>query len=223
MAQQPWCAVTRSQSPQRDELRNALILILPICTLPISMDSLLLSIYSVLIARKYACWHMASVGSLGILLGMAWTSYCSPRNQSPPLPQTTSVQTTTDKQPLPDSDTDTDSDDDDNGERVHKMVLCVRTDLGMGKGKIAAQCCHAAVAAVLSAQQSAPQALRKWEKYGAAKVALKCASEQDLLDLYSRARSKDLIAELIEDAGRTQIEAGSRTVLAIGPGILELI
>lgn len=29
--------------------------------------------------------------------------------------------------------------------RNHKMVFVVRTDLGMGKGKIAAQCCHAAV------------------------------------------------------------------------------
>lgn len=29
--------------------------------------------------------------------------------------------------------------------RNHKMVLVVRNDLGMGKGKMAAQCCHAAV------------------------------------------------------------------------------
>lgn len=26
-----------------------------------------------------------------------------------------------------------------------KMIMVARTDLGMGKGKIAAQCCHAAV------------------------------------------------------------------------------
>ena len=27
----------------------------------------------------------------------------------------------------------------------YKMVLCVNQELGMGKGKLAAQCCHAAV------------------------------------------------------------------------------
>jgi hypothetical protein len=32
----------------------------------------------------------------------------------------------------------------------YKMVLCVNTELKMTKGKIAAQCCHAAVAVVLS-------------------------------------------------------------------------
>ena len=38
-----------------------------------------------------------------------------------------------------------------------KMVLVVRQDLGMGKGKIAAQCCHAAVDCVQIAAAKQPR------------------------------------------------------------------
>lgn len=43
------------------------------------------------------------------------------------------------------------------------------------------------------------------------------------LELQKQARSIGLVSKSIIDAGRTQIEAGSRTVLAIGPGPVELI
>lgn len=38
------------------------------------------------------------------------------------------------------------------------------------------------------------------------------------LELQKQARKSGLVAQSIMDAGRTQIAAGSRTVLAIGPG-----
>jgi PTH2 family peptidyl-tRNA hydrolase len=37
--------------------------------------------------------------------------------------------------------------------------------------------------------------------------------------MQKKARELGLVACSIKDAGRTQIEAGSRTVLAIGPGM----
>ncbi|KAJ3167521.1 hypothetical protein HDU87_001494 [Geranomyces variabilis] len=117
-----------------------------------------------------------------------------------------------------------DSTDDNTGAaREHKMVLVVRTDLGMTKGKLAAQCCHAAVAAVSTARRRCPETLRRYQRHGAAKVALKCSSEEELLTLYAQARSAGLIAEYIEDAGRTQIPEGSRTVLAIGPAPIKQV
>ena len=96
----------------------------------------------------------------------------------------------------------------------HKMVMVVRMDLKMGKGKVAAQCCHAAVACYRRA--SAP-ALRAWYGHGQAKVAVKCKTEADLREIAARAKSLGLVHYVVCDAGRTQIAAGSYTVCGIGP------
>ena len=45
-----------------------------------------------------------------------------------------------------------------------KMVLVVRQDLKMGKGKACAQCAHAAVAAYKKARSSCPEILRRWKR-----------------------------------------------------------
>jgi peptidyl-tRNA hydrolase, PTH2 family len=50
------------------------------------------------------------------------------------------------------------------------------------------------------------------------KVALQAKSEDELLMLQAAAMSLSLTAKLVHDAGRTQIAAGSATVLGIGPG-----
>lgn len=47
------------------------------------------------------------------------------------------------------------------------------------------------------------------------KIALRCSSEEELLTLQAQAQSLNLCARSIQDAGRTQIAAGSRTVLGI--------
>ncbi|KAI8388408.1 peptidyl-tRNA hydrolase PTH2-domain-containing protein [Radiomyces spectabilis] len=105
----------------------------------------------------------------------------------------------------------------------YKMVLVVRQDLGMTKGKIAAQCGHATLACYKAVKKNNPEMLKRWEQSGQAKVALKASSEDQLLELQAIAQSLNLPAQSICDAGRTQIAAGSRTVLGIGPGPVELI
>jgi len=93
----------------------------------------------------------------------------------------------------------------------------VRTDLGMTKGKMAAQCGHATLACYKSAVKHATSLLQRWEYLGQAKVALQCKGEDEILMLQAQAMSLGIIAKVIHDAGRTQIAAGSATVLGIGP------
>ncbi|CAH7688329.1 peptidyl-tRNA hydrolase 2 [Phakopsora pachyrhizi] len=103
-------------------------------------------------------------------------------------------------------------------------VLVVRNDLGMAKGKIASQCSHATLACYKAIRRDDPDMLRRWERNGQTKIALKlklndCETmEDEMLNLKAKARSLGLCAQVIQDAGRTQIKAGSRTVLGIGPG-----
>ncbi|KAI0690677.1 peptidyl-tRNA hydrolase PTH2-domain-containing protein [Cytidiella melzeri] len=104
-----------------------------------------------------------------------------------------------------------------------KLVLVVRTDLKMSSGKIAAQCGHATLACYKSLMKTNPKLVQHWEHTGQAKVALKANSEDELLELEAIAKSLNLCARSIQDAGRTQIAAGSRTVLGIGPGPVELV
>ncbi|KAH6851001.1 peptidyl-tRNA hydrolase PTH2-domain-containing protein [Chaetomium sp. MPI-CAGE-AT-0009] len=117
------------------------------------------------------------------------------------------------------------------GEEECKLVLVVRTDLGMTKGKIAAQCSHATLAcykALVRAAQQAPRSaeariLREWEGAGQAKIAVQVKSEDELIELMGKARSLGVTARVIADQGRTQIAAGSRTVLGVGPAPKSLV
>jgi len=104
-----------------------------------------------------------------------------------------------------------------------KLVLVVRSDLGMTKGKIAAQCSHATLACYKALAKSNPRLLRHWERSGQAKIAVKCDSEEELLLLQATAQSLNICARTIQDAGRTQIAAGSRTVLGVGPAPVRLV
>ncbi|RKP04161.1 hypothetical protein CXG81DRAFT_23267 [Caulochytrium protostelioides] len=107
--------------------------------------------------------------------------------------------------------------------RQYKMVFIVRGDLGMGKGKIAAQVGHACLGAYKNALAYDPEANAIWEKRGQMKVVLRGNGEEELFEKQAEARALGLITELICDAGRTQIAESTYTVLAIGPGPPELI
>ncbi|EPQ60945.1 peptidyl-tRNA hydrolase [Gloeophyllum trabeum ATCC 11539] len=91
----------------------------------------------------------------------------------------------------------------------------------MSAGKIAAH--HATLACYTAMQSSDPELLRRWEHTGQTKVALRCADEDEMQHLQAQAQSLNLCARSIRDAGRTQIAAGSRTVLGIGPGPARLV
>ena len=62
----------------------------------------------------------------------------------------------------------------------YKMVLIVRSDLKMGKGKIGAQCGHASLGTYKVAKKKDPAAVAAWERQGRKKEILKVNSEDEL-------------------------------------------
>ncbi len=98
-----------------------------------------------------------------------------------------------------------------------KLVLCVNMELKMGKGKIAAQCGHATLGAYKLARKYCKTGLISWESSGSAKIALKVEKETEFYELLEKAKLAGIVCYIVEDEGRTQIAAGSRTVLALGP------
>ncbi|KAH9547309.1 hypothetical protein CY35_11G027900 [Sphagnum magellanicum] len=85
-----------------------------------------------------------------------------------------------------------------------KMVLVVRNDLKMGKGKLASQCSHATVGLYKKICNRAPKALQRWEICGQAKVVTKVESEAELLSLQRQARRLKVPSYITTDAGLTQ-------------------
>ncbi len=94
-----------------------------------------------------------------------------------------------------------------------KQVIVVNEQLGLSKGKTAAQAAHASLGAYKKADT---QKRQEWENKGAKKVILASGS-QKLQDLLSDAKYNKLPAYLVKDAGHTEVEPGSKTALAIGP------
>ncbi len=94
-----------------------------------------------------------------------------------------------------------------------KQAIIIRTDLGMQKGKIAAQSAHASIEAMGKTDGAT---VAEWKMQGMKKVVLKVQSEKELLELFMAAK-RELPCALIKDAGLTQIESGSATAVGIGP------
>ena len=96
-----------------------------------------------------------------------------------------------------------------------KLAVVIRTDLGMGRGKIAAQVAHAAVAAVLASPGGS--GLAGWLGDGQPTVVLKVTAAAQLDQVVRQARAAGLPVELVHDAGRTQVAPGTLTCCAVGP------
>lgn len=99
----------------------------------------------------------------------------------------------------------------------YKIVVLVRMDLDMGKGKMAAQVGHASVELALRAQKMDRKSFDAWMSEGQKKVVLKVANRDEMIRYMNEARSNGLYTCIITDAGRTQVEPGSQTCVGIGP------
>ena len=105
-----------------------------------------------------------------------------------------------------------------------KMMIVMRRDLKMRKGKIAAQAGHACIEAILTALQKegrmndfelsengmvlknsekSETPLSEWFGYGCAKICVYVDSEEELLQIADKATERGIIASVITDAGMT--------------------
>ena len=109
------------------------------------------------------------------------------------------------------------------GEFEYKQVIVFRSDLKLGKGKIASQAGHAAVSAAQDAYVHHKKWWEAWLFEGQRKIAVKVQSEKELLELEEQAKDLGLPNALIVDRRLTQIPEGTVTYLVIGPAPAEKI
>lgn len=96
----------------------------------------------------------------------------------------------------------------------YKQVLLVCMNLQLPKGKMAAQCAHAAVEA---AHRASKDVFSAWHQHGMAKIVLKVADEKELYKYIQQAKDSGMATAIITDAGHTVVEPGTVTCGAIGP------
>ncbi len=106
-----------------------------------------------------------------------------------------------------------------------KMMIIMRRDLKMRKGKIASQAGHACIEAILMALQKEGRmndfektddgmllnntgkpvtALSEWFHYGCAKICVYVDSEAELIEIADKAKKMGIISAMITDAGMTR-------------------
>ncbi|KAJ1622227.1 peptidyl-tRNA hydrolase PTH2-domain-containing protein [Pavlovales sp. CCMP2436] len=105
------------------------------------------------------------------------------------------------------------------GEQKLKMMLVVRADLGMGVGKVAAQCAHAAVGLYQQLAASRSSRLSPWAEGGQKKIVVRARDLGEMKRLAAAAVAAGVPHYIVVDAGRTEVVAGSPTVIAIGPAL----
>jgi PTH2 family peptidyl-tRNA hydrolase len=101
-----------------------------------------------------------------------------------------------------------------------KQAIVARTDIGMGDGKLAAQVAHASLKAY---EKAHTKTQREWKDGGQKKVVVKASGESEIHELAEQARREGLPHAVIRDAGHTQLEPGTVTALAVGPGEENLV
>jgi PTH2 family peptidyl-tRNA hydrolase len=120
-----------------------------------------------------------------------------------------------------------------------KQVIVMRTDLGMRKGKMIAQGAHASIAFltmkvrgritdyfnpednplfyVVSPFRVSPEE-KEWMEGRFTKVVVRVESEQELLEIYEKAKAAEVTTHLITDAGLTEFHGElTHTCVGLGP------
>lgn len=100
---------------------------------------------------------------------------------------------------------------------MNKLYVIVSGEVTLSAGKICSQVVHAVLGCI---RKLSPPVKNRWENEGETIVVLKGG---DLVSLKLEAENLGLSTCLVRDAGKTEIESGTITCLAIGPGDNEKI
>ena len=95
------------------------------------------------------------------------------------------------------------------------MVIVVRKDLKLPKGKLAVQASHASVSLAMKAKDT--REYQHWFNSGQKKILVYCENEKQLLIILQKSKDNNLKNSLVIDAGRTVVEPGTKTCIALGP------
>ncbi len=101
-----------------------------------------------------------------------------------------------------------------------KQALVLRTDLDLSAGKAAAQAAHVSV---FASQEADEVVTEEWLNTSCVKVVLAADSEEELRELYDTAHQNEIPASIVADEGRTEIDSGTVTALAVGPAATERV
>lgn len=132
-----------------------------------------------------------------------------------------------------------------------KQIIILRKDLNMRKGKMVAQGAHASMAVLvnlleerstysepngsdfdvlgedglfLSADNFGYNLIQTWLEGKFTKICVSVNSEQELIEIYNKAKEANILCSLIKDAGLTEFGGvPTYTAVAIGPDIPEVI
>jgi peptidyl-tRNA hydrolase, PTH2 family len=101
------------------------------------------------------------------------------------------------------------------------QYLVFRADLGLPKGKLAAQAGHAVQLAIRAVERSGDERARRclieWEGGSCTKIALKIADAAELDALCGSLTAGGVLYARVVDEGRTVIEPGTVTAIGIQP------
>src|SRR2546428_11612003 len=100
----------------------------------------------------------------------------------------------------------------------YKLVIAVRSDLDLSRGKLAVQVAHAAVMAALEAKARHRKWVAEWIAEGQKKGVVKGGPLPHLPSLHAKARSMHLPTTLVEDARMTGLPPRAVTCGGIAPG-----
>ena len=98
-----------------------------------------------------------------------------------------------------------------------KQVIVVRSDLKMGRGKMAVQVAHASVLGADKVKKVHSDWYRGWEASGQAKIVVKVRTLDELMQVKREAEKVGLPVVVVEDRGLTQLTPGTITCIGIGP------